>query len=75
VIAGGSGSAVSFRFTLGKTHRYRRRQVGYFEARCPDGVFEVRGRRALFRNEAQTPGVAAQTVLGGRVSVPCVGRG
>jgi hypothetical protein len=75
VIAGGSGSAVSFRFTLGKTYRYERKQVGYFEARCPDGVFKVRSKKALFRNEARTPGVAAQTVLKGGVGVPCVGKG
>jgi hypothetical protein len=75
VIAGGSGSAVDFRFTLGKTYRYKRRQVGYFEARCPDGVFRVRSKRALFKNEAGTPGVAAQTVLKGGVGVPCIGKG
>ncbi|HKI66455.1 MAG TPA: hypothetical protein VJ989_04235 [Solirubrobacterales bacterium] len=75
VIAGGSGSAVDFKFTLGKTYRYKRRQVGYFEARCPDGVFKVRSRRALFKNETGTPGVAAQTVLRGGLGVPCVGKG
>ncbi len=75
VIAGGSGSAVSFKFTLGKTYRYKHRQVGYFEARCPDGVFKVRSKKALFRNEARTPGVAAQTVLMGGVGVPCAGKG
>lgn len=75
VIAGGSGSAVSFRFTLGKTYRYKRKQVGYFEARCPDGVFKVRSRKALFRNEARTPGVAAQTVLEGALGVLCTGKG
>jgi hypothetical protein len=75
VIAGGSGSAVSFRFTLGKTYRYKRRQVGYFEARCPDGVFKVRSKKALFKNEAGTPRVAAQTILKGSVGVPCIGKG
>jgi len=75
VIAGGSGSALSFRFTLGKTYRYKHKQVGYFEARCPDGVFKVRSRKALFRNEARTPGVPAQTVLKGGLGVPCIGKG
>lgn len=75
VIAGGSGSALDFRFTLGKTYRHKRKQVGYFEARCPDGIFKVRGRRALFKNEANTPGVAAQTVLKGGLGLPCKGRG
>ena len=75
VIAGGSGSAVDFKFTLGKTYRYKHKQVGYFEARCPDGVFKVRSKRALFKNETRTPGVAAQTVLTGSVGVPCIGKG
>jgi hypothetical protein len=75
VIAGGSGSALNFRFTLGKTYRYEHKKVGYFEARCPDGVFKVRSKRVLFKNEAGTPGVAAQTVLKGGIGVPCRGKG
>jgi hypothetical protein len=75
VIAGGSGSALNFRFTLGKTYRYKHKKVGYFNARCPDGVFKVRSKRALFKNEAGTPGVAAQTVLKGGLGVACVGKG
>lgn len=75
VIAGGSGSALDFRFTLGKTYRHKRKKVGYFEARCPDGLFKVRSDKALFKNEAGTPGVAAQTVLKGGLSLPCKGRG
>lgn len=75
VIAGGSGSALDFRFTLGKTYRYQRKMVGYFEARCPDDVFKVRSERALFKNEVGTPGVAAKTVLRGGLGVPCNGKG
>jgi hypothetical protein len=75
VIAGGSGSALNFSFTLGKTYRYKHEKVGYFEARCPDGVFKVRSERALFKNETRTPGVAAQTVLKGGLGVPCNGKG
>jgi hypothetical protein len=75
VIAGGSGSALDFRFTLGKTYRHKHEEVGYFEAKCPDGVFKVRIRRALFKNEARTPDVAAQTVLKGGLSLPCAGKG
>jgi len=74
-IAGGAGSALDFKFKLGKTYRYKRKRVGYFEAKCPDGVFKVRGKRALFKNEAGTPGVAAQTVLKGSLGVPCQGKG
>ncbi len=75
VIAGGSGSALDFKFTLGKTYRYKRRKVGYFEARCPDGVFRVRSNKVLFKNEAKTPGVAAQTVLKGGLGLACKGQG
>lgn len=75
VIAGGSGSALNFRFTLGKTYRFQHKMVGYFEARCPDGIVKVRSERALFKNEARTPGVAAQTVLEGSLGVPCNGKG
>lgn len=75
VIAGGSGSALDFRFTLGKTYRHQNTKVGYFEARCPDGVFKVSSERALFKNEAGTPGVAVQTVLKGGLGVPCNGKG
>jgi len=74
-IAGGAGSALDFEFKLGKTYRHKRKRVGYFEARCPDGVFKVRGKRALFKNEAGTPGVPAQTVLKGSLGVPCQGKG
>lgn len=74
VITSGSGSVLNFRFTLGKTYRYHHRMVGYFEARCPDGVFKVRSQKALFKNEAGTPGVAAQTVLRGGLDVPCNGK-
>jgi len=75
VIAGGSGSALDFKFKLGKTYRYKHEKVGYFEARCPDGVFKVQSERALFKNEAGTPGVAAQTVLKGGLGLPCNGKG
>jgi len=75
VIAGGSGSALNFRFTLGKTYRYKGKKLGYFEARCPDGVFRARTRKVLFKNEAKTPGVAPQTVLKGGVALPCKGKG
>jgi hypothetical protein len=75
VIAGGNGSVLNFRFTLGKTYRYQRKMVGYFEARCPDGVFKVHSERALFKNEAGTPGVAAQTMLKGDLGMPCNGKG
>lgn len=75
VIAGGSGSALDFDFKLGKTYRYKGKKVGYFEARCPDGKFKVSTPKAVFKNEAKIPGVAAQTVLKGGLAVPCTPKG
>jgi len=75
VIAGSSGSLIDFNFTLGKTYTYKGKKVGYFEAKCPDGVFKVNVPKVLFKNEAQTPGVAAMTVLKGGLAVPCTPEG
>jgi hypothetical protein len=75
VIAGGSGSALDFSFKLGKTYSYKGKKVGYFEAKCPDGVFKVNVPKVLFKNEAKVPGVAAQTVLKGALAVPCTPKG
>jgi hypothetical protein len=71
VIAGGSGSALEFKFKLGKTYNYKGKKVGYFEARCPDGVFKVSTPKVVFKNEARVPGVGAQTILKGGLAVPC----
>ena len=75
VIAGGSGSALNFSIRFPRTFRPKGRKVTYFEARCPDGVFKVRSRRALFKNEARIPGVSPQTVLKGGLGIPCIGKG
>jgi len=75
VIAGGSGSAIDFKFKLGKTFTYNGKKVGYAEAKCPDGVFKANVKKILFKNEAQTPGEAAQTQLKGQLAVPCTGKG
>lgn len=75
VVAGGSGSGLNFNFKLGKTYTYKGKKVGYFEAKCPDGVFKVNVPKLLFKNEARTPGVAATTVLKGAVAVPCTPKG
>jgi hypothetical protein len=75
VIAGGSGSAIDFSFKLGRTYTYKGKKVGYFEGRCPDGVFKVNSPKTVFKNEAQTPGVAATTVLKGSLAVPCKPKG
>ncbi len=75
VVAGGSGSLLDFNFKLGKTYSYKGKRVGYFEAKCPDGNFKVNVAKALFKNEAQTPGVAPTTSLKGGLVVPCTPKG
>jgi hypothetical protein len=73
--AGGYGSAVDFDFQLAKTFAYKGKKVGYFEARCPDGVFKVNSPKSIFKNEANVPGVPAQTILKGHILVPCTPKG
>jgi hypothetical protein len=75
VIAGGSGSALDFSFKLGKTYTYKGKKVGYFEARCPDGVFKVNVPKVLFKNEAHTATGGGTTVLKGGIAVPCTPKG
>lgn len=71
VIVGGSGSALDFKFKLGRKYNYKGKSVSYFEARCPDGVFKVNSPKTVFKNEAHVPGVAATTILKGGLAVPC----
>jgi hypothetical protein len=75
VVAGGSGSAIDFDFTVGKTYTYKGKKVGYGEAKCPDGVFKANVKKVLFKNEAQSPGEASSTTLKGSLAVPCTGKG
>lgn len=75
VAAGGSGSAIDFSFKLGKTYSYKGKKIGYFEAKCPDGLFNASAKNVIFKNEAHIPGVAAQTTLNGSLAVPCTAKG
>lgn len=75
VVAGGSGSALDFKFKLGKTYSYKGKKVGYFEAKCPDGVFKANVKKVLFKNEAKIPNVQAVTSLKGSLAVPCTPKG
>jgi hypothetical protein len=74
-IAGGSGSAIDFRFKVGKTYSYKGKKIGYGEARCPDGVFKLHVGKLLFENEAHEPGAPATTSVSGNVAVPCTPKG
>lgn len=75
-VAGGAGSALDFSFDLLPTlFNYKGKKVGFFEARCPDGKFKTSTPKTVFKNEADTPGVPAQTVLKGSLVVPCTPKG
>jgi hypothetical protein len=75
VIAGGSGSALSFEFTIKKMFKYQGNKVSYLEAKCPDGHFQGKILKSLFKNEAHIEGVAPQTVLKGSLLIPCTPKG
>lgn len=75
VIAGGSGSALDFKFKLGRNYTHKGKKRSLLAAKCPDGKFKVSSPKILFKNEAATPGFPAQTVLKGSVLVPCTPKG
>ncbi len=75
VVAGGSGSALDFQFRIKRLFTYRGKKQSYLEAKCPDGRFETNILKALFKNEAQTPGAPATTALNGKLVVPCTPKG
>lgn len=71
VIAGGSGSALDFQFTIDrKQFTYQHHKYTYWAARCPHGRFTP-NVKAVFKNEAKIEGVASETVLAGTLAVPC----
>jgi len=75
VIAGGSGSVLSFDIKFGKTYTYNGKKTSYIMAKCPDGHFNANIKSAIFKNEAQTPGNASLTTLKGTVIRPCTPKG
>jgi hypothetical protein len=75
-IVGGSGSALDFKFTIGKKlFRFKHGRHTLLSAKCPDGRFKAKILKALFRNEARIAGVAAQTALRSSLVVPCTPKG
>jgi hypothetical protein len=75
MVAGGSGSVKSFNFTIKRDFTYKGKKVSYLEAKCPDGHFNTQLDEAVFKNEAETPGVPATTKLSGKLIVPCTPKG
>jgi hypothetical protein len=75
VVAGGSGSALKFEFTIKKMFKYAGKKASYLEAKCPDGHFKAKLLKSLFKNEAHVEGVAPQTVLTSSLLIPCTPKG
>lgn len=78
-IAGGAGSAIQFEFKVHRTFTYKGRKQSYVSARCPDGHFNAKIKKATFMNEvneteAVTPPTLAAT-LSGTVIRPCTPKG
>jgi hypothetical protein len=75
VIAGGSGSVLSFDINFGKKYSYKGKKASYITAKCPDGHFNANIISAIFKNEAKIAGVAPTTTLKGTVIRPCTTKG
>ena len=69
-IAEGSGSLLDFSLKIKRLFTYKGAQ-SYAMARCLDGHLDANIKSAIFRNEAEAPGVAAQTTLKGTVIRSC----
>lgn len=74
VIAGGSGSVLSFNIKFHRTFNYKHKKQSYFMARCTDGKFKAKIIKALLRNEAEGPrtetAITNETILR-----PCTPKG
>lgn len=70
-IIDGTGSLLDFRFRIERYLPVDGAKHGYVAARCRNDGLLVNVKKLLFRNEAKTPSVAAQTVLKGGIAMPC----
>jgi hypothetical protein len=74
VIAGGSGSVLTFDIKFHRTYKYKGKKQSYFLARCTDGKFKARIIKALLRNEAEGPRTQT-TVKNKTILRPCTPKG
>ncbi|HET8639425.1 MAG TPA: hypothetical protein VFL89_04155 [Solirubrobacterales bacterium] len=75
VIAGGSGSVLSFNIEFGKKYTYKGKKRSYIEARCTDGHFNAKVIKAIFKDEDRTAPENGTTTLSGTVIRPCTPKG
>jgi hypothetical protein len=74
VIAGGSGSVLSFDIKFHKTFTYKHKKQSYFLARCTDGKFKAKIIKAILRNEAEGPRTET-TIKNKTILRPCTPKG
>ncbi len=67
----GDGSLVDFRLKVNRRFESGGTDRSYLAAKCIGDAFRINIPKILFRNEAKTPGVGAQTQLKGRLVAPC----
>jgi hypothetical protein len=72
--AGGYGSLLDFSLKIKRLFTYNGTRKSYASARCPDGRLEL-AFTALFKNDAQLPGVAPTTTTKGLLASPCMPTG
>lgn len=70
-IIDGTGSLLDFRFRIERRFSVSGARHSYVAAKCRHRGLLINVKKLLFRNEAETPGVAAQTVLKGGIAIPC----
>jgi len=70
----GSASVRDFEFTIERLFFSKGARHSYIAARCVNEELRASVKKVLFRNDARTPGVAAQTVLKGGLAFPCAPR-
>lgn len=61
VIAGGSGSVISFSFTVNRKFNYKGKQQSYASAKCPDGHINGRFSPATFDDGTKLSGTVVRT--------------
>lgn len=69
VIAGGSGSVLSFDINFGKKYTYKGKKLSYIVAKCTDGKFLANIISAIFKDEANSG--AGDVKLSGTIIRPC----
>jgi len=74
VIAGGSGSVLSFDIRFHRTFTYKHKKQSYFMARCTDGKFKAKIIKALLQNEAEGPRTST-TIKNETILRPCTPKG